>query len=36
MAPPSQADVMHEVLAEGWSTERVADVLARQTADRRA
>jgi ectoine hydroxylase-related dioxygenase (phytanoyl-CoA dioxygenase family) len=36
MAPPSQADLVREALAGGWSTERVAEALARQLADRRA
>jgi hypothetical protein len=36
MAPASQADLLRDALAEGWSTDRVAEALARQLADRRA
>jgi hypothetical protein len=36
MAPPSQADLVHDALTGGWSTEQVSAELARQLADRRA
>ena len=36
LAPPSQQDLLRQALVEGWSTERVAEQLARQLAERRA